>query len=458
MKRANSLLGLATLALLLRLLAPVLAFSALEEKAQVFRTAGTAQELQLAKGWVRSGRFSWEGVPEIVRTPGFSAFLLPGAALRNPETISVVLQALLGTATVLLLYRLAWLITGKHAPALLAALLLAVEPLSILLAAQVRPQPLFTFLLVLHLTLLSTYLRGGGLRPLLWAAGAAAACAFVDPAALCLPWLAFLLLLGRLLLRKPRGRGLVPAVAFLLLAVGLTGIWRTRNQVVVDYPGFSARTAQRLYLDLGAKVLARQKGTDPAGERAALEKALDEKFPADTPENRARTQGRRFRFERAEGLRLLGENPALLAPVLVQEVLAALTAPVSPLFWEISPDLGGPAATALSAASPFEDGFREALEKVRAADPIAFPVSVFLEGLAGFLLLAAFVGLLRGRALPASARLVLPVFVVVFLAFSGGAGAPALARQAAMPVICLLAAAGLCSLRRGRNAPEVIQV
>ncbi|MFQ5748451.1 MAG: hypothetical protein ACE5H3_03215 [Planctomycetota bacterium] len=458
MKRANSLLGLATLALLLRLLAPVLSFSASEEKAQVFRTAGTAQELQLAKGWVRSGSFSWEGVPEIMRTPGFSAFLLPGAAMRNPETVSVVLQALLGTATVLLLYRLAWLVTGRQAPALLAALLLAVEPLSILLVAQVRPQPLFTFLLVLHLTLLSTFLRGGGLRPLLWGAVTASGCAFVDPAALCLPWLGFLLLLIRLPARRPRGRGLIHAFAFLLLAVGLTGLWRTRNQVVVNYPGFSARTAQRLYLDLGSKVLALRDGADAAAERATLAQNLEKKFPADTPENRARTQGRRFRFERTEGLRLLGENPALLAPVLAREVLAALTGPVSPFYWGVSPGLDALAHPALSASSPFGGAFRAALDEVRAADPVAFPLSLLLEGLAGALLLLALIGLLRGKDLPVSARLAFLVFVVVFLVFSGGAGAPVLARHAVMPVICLLAAEGLCSLARTRETAAPIPV
>ncbi len=451
MKRASSLLALATLALLLRLLAPVLAFSAAEGKAQVFRTAGTSLELQLAKGWARSGGFSREGVPEVVRTPGFSAFLLPGTALRNPETISVVLQALLGTATVLLLYRLAWLITGRNAFALLAALLLAVEPLSILLVAQVRPQPFFAFLLVLHLTLLAAFLRGGGLSPLLWGAAAAAACAFVDPAALCLPWLGFLLLLARIPARKPRGRALIHAFAFLLLAVGLTGLWRARNQVVVDYPGFSAQTAQRLYLDLGSAVLAAREGSGATAERAILEENLEKKFPANTPENRARTQGRRFRFERSEGLRLLSESPELLPPILAREVLAVLAGPVSPLYWKLSPDLSALAGPALPAASPFEDAFRNALDKVGSADRAAVPVSLFLEAVAGILLLLALLGLLHGKDLPGAARLSFLVFLLVFLVFSGGAPEPALARNAVMPVLCLLAAAGLRSFTRTRR-------
>ena len=106
-------------------------------------------------GWsISQGQYLFD--PTFVRPSGCSIFFalifrLFGHNLMAVETaLSIV-----GAINVLLLYRLARILTGNHAMAILAALLLAISPEGILFASLLGTDVLFTFLITLALWLLA---------------------------------------------------------------------------------------------------------------------------------------------------------------------------------------------------------------------------------------------------------------------------------------------------------------
>jgi 4-amino-4-deoxy-L-arabinose transferase-like glycosyltransferase len=247
-------------ALCVRVLLPLIAYTWTRD-ARIFNTPDTASYRACAESLARIGSFSIGRVPEIVRTPGYPVLLVPGVALGHVTAVTVLLQLVLGCATVLLVYRVAFILTGSRPSAAASGLLCAFEPLSVLYCSLLLAETLFATTLMLFLFLLLVYLKRGTMRHLAAAACALAVSVYVRPIAYWMPLVMTLLLAAAACGRRGRrGRDTLRAFAFLCICAALIGVWQVRNVRETGYRGFSGIGEQALYFYDAAAVEAAVRG------------------------------------------------------------------------------------------------------------------------------------------------------------------------------------------------------
>ena len=120
---------------------------------------------QIALNLLHLGVFSAQTqqpfAPDLKRTPGYPAFVAAVYAFngRSPEAV-VIVQILLAAATVVLVYLLSRQLGLSHRGSLLAAAVLALEPVSAMTSVLLLSETLFAFLLVLSLLAVVRWRRG----------------------------------------------------------------------------------------------------------------------------------------------------------------------------------------------------------------------------------------------------------------------------------------------------------
>ena len=77
-----------------------------------------------------SGGFTYQGVPTIVRTPGYPLFFLPGILLGQIELVTIFLQIIVNCITLYIVYRTGLLLFKNETAAIICGLLFALEPVS----------------------------------------------------------------------------------------------------------------------------------------------------------------------------------------------------------------------------------------------------------------------------------------------------------------------------------------
>lgn len=247
-------------ALCVRVLLPLIAYTWTRD-ARIFNTPDTASYRACAESLARTGSFSIGGIPEIVRTPGYPVLLVPGVALGHVTAVTVWLQIVLGCVTVLLVYRVAFILTGSRPSAAASGLLCAFEPLSVLYCSLLLAETFFATTLMLFLFLLLVYLKRGTMRHLAAAACALALSVYVRPIAYWMPLVMTLLLAAAACGRRGRrGRDTLRAFAFLCICAALIGVWQIRNFLTTGYRGVSAISDINLYFYHGAGVMAVETG------------------------------------------------------------------------------------------------------------------------------------------------------------------------------------------------------
>jgi len=197
--------------------------------------------------WRYPGQYTVNGQPELLRPPGYPFFLIPGFFANALVFITTTLQIILSVITVALVYSIAHTLTTNKQIAQYAGFLAAIEPLSLIYTSLLLTETLFTALLTAGLYTLLRAHQKSTLHSLIAAAILLAAAAYVRPIGLLLPCI---LAIPLTLSRWPWQR----LVLFLLIALGLPGIWIFRNVTVANYSGFSAISAVNLYFYQGAAV------------------------------------------------------------------------------------------------------------------------------------------------------------------------------------------------------------
>ena len=247
------------LALFLRTLLPILGYCYTRD-VTIFYTPDTASYIVPARELVAHHRFFSDGAPEIIRTPGYPLLLTVGLLLGRLELATITLQILLSCFTVFMVYRTACLLFEREEIAIIAAGLYAIDPLSILFASLLAAETLFTAVVMVGVYYLVRYLRRQSLGDLLVSAGALAASVYVRPIGYFLPMIIAPGLAAWALVthRQNKLRVLAHACAFVIVSVGLTGLWQVRNKVETGYSGFSAIASDNMYFILAASVLAAQ--------------------------------------------------------------------------------------------------------------------------------------------------------------------------------------------------------
>lgn len=341
------------------------------------------------------GRF---GDPDIVRTPGYPLLLIPGLLVGRLTAVTIALQIALSVASVALVFAVEREAFGGRG---WAALLYAVEPLSILYSSKLVSETLFTAMLLLSLWLLKR-------RSWLGAALALAATAYVRPIVLLLPLL--------LLWRRP---------AAMAVAFACTGAWVVRNLAVAGFAGFSAISEVNLYYYYAAAVEARERGV-PYYEQ---QKAFGYGEPSD---ERPADQARRIR---AEATAILRRHPADAVALHARGIVMTMADP------------GAVELLRMFGAYPEKGGLLGAVaDRGIVATILNLKPSVFWSNLIlGLAWLALLVLIWRGWPNRATAPLLLTAGFL--LALSGGPMATHRFRHPMMPIACLMAAAGL--RRRG---------
>jgi len=187
----------------------------------------------LAESLLAHGVFGYDQVPTAYRPPLYPLMLTGCVAFGSWSNVAIgILHLLLGLATVWLVYRLG-LSLGLGNYALLAAAVVACDPILLFWSTRVMTETAAAFLAILSLIAL----KWASQRPSGWRATAAGGC--VALAVLCratfLPWAALVVLVLPLFARTRRDRARAVA-CFAAGAAVVLGPWVVRNQVQFSRP------------------------------------------------------------------------------------------------------------------------------------------------------------------------------------------------------------------------------
>ena len=363
---------------------------------------------------------------ELIRTPGYPLFLAILGQI-GPATVALG-QILLGVASVWLLGRLATRMLESPRAGWWAAMLLAIDPLSVTSSIPLLSEPLAVFLTVAALERFSAAIEQRRVALLGVAGVLLAASALVRPVGYFLPICLSLYLL--LLLRdKPRLRSTAPLLLLICAMLPLVG-WQIRNHLVAGWGGFSAVSARNLYFYNAAEVESVINHRSLAAEQDALG-YHDSRFDL-TPQNE------RWEWMQKRAMEAIGEHPLLAAQL---SLTGSLRSALNP---------GAATAIALWSGAEDDEAQRVTLAK---GYGIAFWWSLLHQAillLVRLLFAAWILGLYfliwRGRRVLAESPAALLLFggvVLYFLLLGGGAAGSARMRMQAMPALVALASAGL---------------
>lgn len=440
-------------ALLLRLAVPLLAW-AIAAPAPQFHEPDSESYIRLAQQLYGTGRLGTPQRPEIVRSPGYPLLLVPGIALGHIEAVTVGLQAALGCATVWFVYRASLVAFGEEQGALVAALLAACEPVSIIYSSKLLTESSFTTLIAAQLWLLARYAVRRRTADLLAGAILMAASAYVRPITYFLPvWTGVAMLAVFWRSALDHRRLIVHAASFVAVAMGLMAPWQIRNYVTADYGGFAAISDVNLYYYEALPVLADQRRIGP-GNRDQLRiedgEGNEERYLMKHPEQRDWSQAERYRFLRKEALRVIRSDPIRCARLHFAGMIQMLTDSGRNgwlAFFRLA-DTSKP-VRALPTGN-FWERLRTAIEQ----KPLVLAIhGVLAGGLAAYWGLAA-IGLLAPASRQPATLMVLAVACYLVL-LSGGDAAYHRFRVPLVPIICLFAGQGhvlLVRWWRGRHA------
>jgi 4-amino-4-deoxy-L-arabinose transferase-like glycosyltransferase len=274
--------------------------------------------IALAKELASSGRFFRTGihptgvsrvdVPEIVRTPGYPLFLIPGVILGNIEVITVLFQIILSCLTVLLVYRIAANLFIRRDVAFIASLLVALDPMSIFYSVYIRTETLFTFIIAAFIYSLVRYLENFSLQRLLMAALIFLASIFVRPISYYFPILFVIVFMIFHPGNIKRKIFILHAVAFLVVSMAPTMFWENRNKLTTGYAGFSAIQDVNIYF-FNAAGLSSIKENVPFKELQTKMGMMDlEDYFKYHPEQKTWNESERYNYMREEGLRVIGRD------------------------------------------------------------------------------------------------------------------------------------------------------
>jgi hypothetical protein len=438
----------------------LLAISLARSGTSAIVTGDTMSYLEPGRNLLLHGRFVAYGFPDVLRTPGYPLFLaitslggLPAAAVAN---------VILSVFSVVLVWRLGQRVFDNDRTALGAAWIFAFEPISVSYSVFVSSETLFLTLFLLSLERIAAFLRERSLKLLcvggLWLAAAT----FVRPVTYYLP-VALALGLFLVLARVPGLRWKAPAVLLISVLPWLAA-WQIRNRVETGYGGFSSISDVNLYYYDAADVTARVEHRNYFAVRKALgfvgtlgyvsvnnysqQQYLYQPYLAVHPEQTGWSQGQRLAFMHSEAVRVIRAHYG----VYLRSCFTALFHTVSDSgvgSFDIHMNPGD--TTRYSVGLLNGGGLARAIALVKAHPWIAVERAAFdivllgLYLLAGREILLVTRGVFRGGMYNACLWLLLGTSLYILAVSAAGVGpmGGGRLRLPVMPVVCILAAAGV---------------
>jgi hypothetical protein len=410
----------------------------------VIASGDTASYLEPGQNLLFHGQFQTAGLPEIGRTPGYPLFL--AATSGGGMALASFIQVAVSVLCVYLVWRLGKAVFASERIALCAAWLFAVEPVSVVYSVRLLSETLFLAVFLLSMERLALFLREHDLRTLAVGGVLLAGAIFVRPAAYYLPFL-LVLELGIVCWRDAALRWKVPLL-LLLATMPWLAAWQLRNFVETGFGGFSSVTVRNLYFYNAAEVVARNQNRSFARVQQEFGYSDEATYLAIHPEQRSWSVAKRLAWMRVEAGRILRAHPAQALRAQAEGLaVVAFTPCATDLLHLLGAEGVEPPARVVHSGP-----VRAAFEVARTAPWRALLMAVFEAWLLALYLLA-FRGAMRGGA-PRSMLALLLGTALYFLSISGGVEAVGRYRLPFMPIVCLLAAAGM--VRRNHRKMEEI--
>ncbi|MDR3774489.1 MAG: hypothetical protein P4L26_14125 [Terracidiphilus sp.] len=407
----------------------------------------TVSYLSPGRNLLLHGTFSADGVPAVMRTPGYPLFLAMTSLAGL--TVAAVINVLLSLFCLVLVWRLAKAVSGDDRLAICAAWLMAIEPLTIIFSILLLSETLFMAFFLFGAERLAWFFRVHRLRLLAVSGVSLAAAALVRPAAYYLPVaMAFGLLI--VLVRVPGLRWKAPAV-LLISCLPWLAIWQIRNKVETGYGGFSSARELNLYFTNAVGITARLEhrnyfdvhnefGYSPFFGRSG-QVYLAQEWVDHHPEQAGWTQAQRIAFMGEEGSRVIRAHPRMYARTCIEPLVSMMLEPGAGYFARM---LSLQDSELSNGVGTNQGMVHFGINLIKTHPAIAASKAVFMVVLAALYLLAL-KGILRGSiGSPYLALLVGTAFYFIGLcAVTAGPGYDPRFRIPLLPIVCIFAAAGL---------------
>ncbi len=445
--------------LFLRALLPISGYLYTRD-ATIFYTPDSASYIVPARELIAYRRFFSDGslqaavwntpvtaAPDTVRTPGYPLLLTVGLLCGRLEIVTIALQILLSCFTVYMVFRTSFLLFESERVALIAAALYAIEPLSILFSSLLAPETLFTAILMVAVYYFVRYLKRQSLGDLVVSGGILAAAVYVRPAGYFLPVVMVVagLTAGTLSsAQQHKPRLMAHLSAFLIVFLGLTGLWQIRNKEEIGYAGFSSVFSEDMYCCLAASVLAAQQRLSYTEMQDRLGCYNLGVYFQEHPEQKNWPVALRFDYMNRAAEHILLGSPLTYARIYFAGVIRAAFDPGSTeflRFFDLYPKDGGLLEVAV------DKGVIEALKTLLLNPLLAWSTAVLLA-LQFVYLSGAYVALRKRSTLEDPAILAALLIMGYYLAIPGGPAVWGRFRHPAMPMMCALAAYGLTAIGR----------
>jgi 4-amino-4-deoxy-L-arabinose transferase-like glycosyltransferase len=403
-----------------------------------FHVPDTGTYLAPARDLLAHGTFTRDGRPELARTPGYPLLLVPGIWLGRLEATTITLQIVLSVLTVIGVFTLGQRVFNDRPVALIAAGLYAVEPLSTIYTAILATETLFTAVVVWSLVLIVAYVRRGRPTTLVGGMALLAAGVYVRPAGYFLP-LCLIALLGGYAVWERRWSALRHLAIAAASAAAVVAPWQLRNRAL-GFAGISSISSENLYFYNAASLRAERTHTSLEATQAAMGYHNDSVYLALHPDQRIWRPGERFQFMADEGTREIRADVVRYARVHLAGMALVLLSP------------GTHEVLRLYGLPPVHGGFRE---RIAAEGPgkglqhlwQSNAIALVVLGVLGLGLIALYALACRGLTVGGHwrdfATMPLVVSVAYFVVIAGGPVGESRFRHPLMPLICVLAAAGL---------------
>jgi hypothetical protein len=198
---------------------------------EVFYRGDSLDYVNVAREMLAHGTFTTHhGEPYMIRTPGYPLLILPTLLVSPYEGALIFIQILLSCATVYVVYHIGFLLTQQRKMALTGALLMALEPLSIVFSTLILTETLFTLLVSVLVLVCVRYLRmhTHGIKECVWIAGVLIALIYVRPAGLYLPLVVAGIMIATGIMHKEK-HVILHAGIIVLVTYVVVGAWIVRN-------------------------------------------------------------------------------------------------------------------------------------------------------------------------------------------------------------------------------------
>ncbi|MGA2352178.1 MAG: glycosyltransferase family 39 protein [Terracidiphilus sp.] len=420
-------------------------------------SADTSSYLIPGRNLLLHGCFFADGVPDLVRTPGYPLFFAITSQWGMAGT--AVAGAIVSVLSVLLVWKLARTAFMDDRIALVAAWIFAFEPLSVLNSIYLLSDTLYVALFLLSLERLAEFLHRRRLRVLVVAGLWLAAATFVRPVSYYLP-VAWALGLFLVLVRKKGLRWKAPAVLLIGVLPWLAA-WQVRNWVETGYSGFASITEVNLYFFTAAEVIANvehrsfhdtstELGYVPFVDQSG-QSYLSAFYISRHPEQAGWSQGPRLAYMHTEAVRVIRAHIMVYLRAGVISAVKMVFNPGAGFFDHLLIPQSSLVSSGLIDASPVS---REIL-LLKTHFWVAAEKAFFQVILLTLYFLAAR-NVFYGGKLNSCRWLLLGValYFVVVTGVGGGVGADARLRLPVMPIVCMFAAAGVIGKKRNGVAIE----